>query len=101
MHFALAIDILASEDRKKIIAEHIWNKILEKYKRAKRLGNFYIIKIDSQDDWKLILDSLTTYVNALEEKVHFIMTPIMTGGRYNGILKKDSWDFINEITDNK
>jgi hypothetical protein len=28
--------------------------------------------------------------------VHFIMSPLMSGGRYNGILPQDAWDGINE-----
>ena len=99
MHFALILDIKATGARKTEIDNHIWDNILSKYKRAKRLsGKIIILKIESDSDWKNILERISEYTKDQEETIHFIMTPAMTGGRYNGVLPKDHWDFINEIT---
>jgi hypothetical protein len=101
MHFTLALDIKATDtNRRKEISSHIWDVLLSNFKRAKRLsGTLIIIKINSDQDWKNILNGLTEYINNQPEKIHFIMTPPMTGGRYQGLLAKGDWDFINEITD--
>jgi hypothetical protein len=99
MHFALVLDIKATGVRKTEIETHIWDTILSKYKRAKRLnGNMIVAQISSDTDWNEILSKMAEYVKEQKETIHFIMTPAMTGGRYNGILPKDNWDFINEIT---
>ena len=99
MHLAIGLDIRASTDRKNEIAKNIKDVVFKKNKFAKRLGNFYIIKINSNEEANIILDALTSFANEQAETINFIMTPVMTGGRYNGLLKKGSWDFINEITD--
>ena len=98
MHFALIVEIVAEVGRKKEIESYIWDTILSPYKRAKRLGNLMIIQINSDTDWNDIFSKTSHYVKEQTEKIHFIMTPAMTGGRYNGILGKEQWDFINEIT---
>lgn len=99
MHFTLILDIKASGERKTEIERYIWDDILSKYKRAKRLsGKVIILQIESDSEWKKILERLSEYSKEQPETIHYIMTPAMTGGRYNGILPKDNWDFINEIT---
>lgn len=99
MHFALILDIKAIGDTKTEIEKYIWETLLSKYKRAKRLnGSLIIIKIDSDLDWKEILNKLNDYIKERTETIHFVMTPAMTGGRYNGVLAKDGWNYINEIT---
>lgn len=102
MHFVLGLDIQTTDiSRKSVINTYIWSTILNSYKRARRLGNFLIIKIDTDQDWKNIFTKLTEYSNAQPETIQFIMTPPMSGGTYNGILNKGDWDFINEITADK
>ncbi len=103
MHFTLGLDIKTTDvNRRKEIASHIWDVLLSRYKRAMRLsGALIIIKINSDQDWRNILNELTDYTNNQLETIHFMMTPPMTGGRYQGILKKGDWDFINEITDDE
>nr|WP_299214216.1 hypothetical protein [uncultured Allomuricauda sp.] len=99
MHIGIALEIKANAERKKEIRDYIWNNILSQYKRAMRLGgNFLVLRIPSQDDWQKILNEMTSYTKDVPETVHFIMTPPMEGSRYNGVLEKGNWDFINEIT---
>jgi hypothetical protein len=100
MHFAMCLDIKATGNRYAEISDHIWDNLLAKHKRARRLGNFFIVQVNSQDQWDSILSATTEYINEQPESIHFIMTPVMSGGKYNGILNKDDWDFINEITNN-
>ena len=97
MHFIFTYDLSASGKRREEIEESI-NKIIKPYKWARRLSTFYIIKIDSESDWNSILQQVQNLSKNIPEKFHFIMSPAMSGGSYNGILKKGDWDFVNKLT---
>jgi len=97
MHFTLTYDLGASGNRRTEIETEI-DKILKPYNWAKRLTTFYIVKIDNQSEWDKILQQLQDLSKSITEKFHFIMSPVMDGGNYNGILKKGSWDNVNKIS---
>lgn len=96
MHFVLTYDITTTGPTRQSIEDDIHN-IIRPYKWIKVLTTFYIIKINSKNDWQTILNSLG---NTAKTKVYlrFVMSPPMVGGTYNGMLKNDEWNVINEIT---
>ena len=97
MHCTLTYDLGATGDRRTQIEAEI-DKILKPYRWAKRLTTFYVVEIDSKENWDKLLTDLQNLSKSISERFHFIMSPPMTGGRYNGILPSGKWDFINEIT---
>ncbi|MDE6159466.1 MAG: hypothetical protein K2F69_05155 [Bacteroidaceae bacterium] len=97
MHFVLSYDLSAQGTRRSEIEEKIEN-VLSPYKHVKRLSTFYIVLIRVDSDWEAIRSSLTALSQEISETFHFIMSPSMEGGKYNGILQKGEWDEINAIT---
>ena len=98
MHFVVAWDISAKGERWTAINNDL-KSVIDKYSWARPLTTYYIVKVSGQSDWDAILNSLTTKAKSHKETVHFVMSPLMQGGRYNGILPKDMWDKINKRTD--
>ena len=97
MHFVLSYDLSAAGERRTEIESRIEN-ILANYKHIKRLSTFYIVHVSNNIEWESIRTALTNLVNGISEKMHFIMSPLMNGGMYNGILSTGEWDEINAIT---
>ena len=97
MHFVLSYDLSATGERRSSIEERI-NNILAPYSHVKRLTTFYIIHIQDEVQWEAVRSSLTALAQEIPETLHFIMTPAMSGGQYNGMLQKGDWDEINKIT---
>jgi hypothetical protein len=97
MHFVFTYDLSATGERRKQIEEEL-DTYLKPYAWVRRLSTFYIIKVNSTLEWENLLKQLQGYSNSLPEKFHFIMSPPMTGGTYNGILTEGLWDDINKIS---
>lgn len=100
MHFALTYDLSAQGQRRAEIEKRI-EEILNPYVHVKRLSTFYVVHVNDTAEWEQIRQSLTNLSQAIQETFHFIMTPLINGGRYNGILNSGEWDEINQITNMK
>lgn len=94
MHFVVSWDINAQG------AE--WNQhneglktVLKPYSWARPLTTFYIVNVPSQQEFDFILNSLTQYSQSFPGKINIVMSPLMSGGRYNGVLPQNMWDEIN------
>lgn len=97
MHFTLTYD-LGAEGEQRTIVENKISEILKPYKLVKKLTTFYIIYVPSTDKWDLLLSELTNLSKSIPDRFHFLMSPAMSGGIYNGVLPKEEWNSINEIT---
>ncbi len=97
MHFVLSYDLGADGTRRAEIEEKI-QKIINKYRNVKRLTTFYIIHVGNSLEWENIRSQLTNLSVEIPERLHFIMTPLMDGGKYNGILLEGQWEEVNAIT---
>jgi hypothetical protein len=97
VHVALAWNIIASGSR--------WNEINDKLEAVikthswvRSFPSLYVVKVSSTEERDELVVKLTEIAKSVPEKVNFIITPVMTGGRYNGFLPKDLWDKINDRT---
>lgn len=97
MHFVLSYDLGATGEKRREI-EHRIESILNPYRHTKRLSTFYIVHIQTNTEWETIRTALTSLSREIVERFHFIMSPVMSEGSYNGILLKGEWDEINAIT---
>jgi len=98
MHIAVTWDISASGDR--------WNKIndqvreaLKPYSWARPLSTFYVVRVAGEADRSAIQSALVSIAKSVTESVNFVVSPIMSSGRYDGYLPTDMWKNINERTD--
>ena len=97
MHVAISWDITASGELWKQIDERL-RAAIQAYPWVRPLSTFYVVKIYSETDRTLILNSMTTVAKSSGVTIHFLITPAMVGGQYQGYLPSDNWTMINERT---
>ena len=97
MHFVLSYDLsLQGEQRTQV--ENQIQTIISPYRHVRCLTTFYIVHIDDRVAWQNILNLLSELSRQNQGQLLFVMSPIMHGGRYNGMLQTGGWDAINELT---
>ncbi len=99
MHFIFSYDLnVAAGVRRNEIESNILAS-LPKNKYTRQLNNFYIVRCNDNNEWKEIFNKLVDISKAIPEILHFIMSsPTATSEKYNGILPRESWNCINELT---
>lgn len=97
MHCVFSYDLAADGDILRELESTI-SSILTPYRHVRRLQSFYIIHVDNVEAWNTLLRELTSYLQPRPERAHFILSPPMEGGMYNGLLGSNEWEEINEIT---
>lgn len=97
MHFVLSYDLSADGKRRTELEEQI-QTIINPYRHVKRLSTFYIVRVNNNVEWTTIWRQMTNLSQGIPERLWFIMSPLMEGGHYNGILPEDQWADINAIT---
>jgi hypothetical protein len=94
MHFMISWEINASghawttlDDKMKgKLAQHSWVHVLK---------TTYVVQVQSQTAWDSIHNELVNLCKA-NPGITFIMTPLINGGAYNGMLPPNLWDEINK-----
>jgi len=62
------------------------------------LGNTYVIKVNSDAEATQLLNAIVGVARTAPNSMNFIVTPIISGGRYNGWLPQSLWTQINSVT---
>lgn len=96
-HIAISWDITATGDRWKVLNEQML-AVLKPYSWVRPLSTFYIVQIHNESARGAIQSALEAVAKAAPEQIHFLVSPAMQGGRYNGYLSRDTWPMINERT---
>jgi hypothetical protein len=96
MHIMLAWDITAKDDRAKAISGEM-KSALDGFSWVRVLRNVFILKIDAVEDRDNLHEKLKRVASEVgeDEKVNFIISPALEGGRYQGWLPKRLWPKIN------
>ncbi|WP_324037035.1 hypothetical protein [Aeromonas caviae] len=94
MHFIISWDINATGSEWEQHNEAM-KSFLKPYSWAKPLSTIYIVNVVGQFNWDNILQQITNYVQSFPGKINFIMSPLMSGGRYNGVLSNEMWNEVN------
>ena len=97
MHVVISWDISASGDQWDTINERMREQI-KPFSWARPLSTFYVVRIAGETDRQSIKKQLTSVAKSVSETVHFVISPLMSAGRYDGYLPNDSWNKINERT---
>lgn len=99
MHCIFSYDLQLEAGQRRQEIENQIEGILQQYTpNVRRLSTFFIIHLRNQAEWDTLLDRLSRLSRGIPETFYFILSPIMDGGRYNGILPRGEWDGINAIT---
>ena len=97
LHIAVSWDIPATDDRWKALNEQML-EALKPYSWVRPLSTFYIVQIHSESARGGIQSALEAVAKAAPERIHFLISPAMQGGKYNGYLSSGAWPKINERT---
>lgn len=99
MHFIVAWDIDVPKEQLHHV-ERKMNFLLNQFTWVRPLEqNMFIVKAKSQTEWNRLNRGLLGVAEAYpEDAVNFIMSPLMSGGTYDGLLKEDLWNDVNDIT---
>ena len=95
MHFVVSWDISSQGEEWNRLNEQMKEK-LAPYSWARPLTTFYVVNVNSQETWNSILNQMTSVCKSNPNKINFVMTPLMSGGQYNGMLNNDMWAEINK-----
>jgi hypothetical protein len=97
MHFILTYDIHSSGNPRTIIENQI-SEVISQYSWVKPLTTTFVINVPSQTEWDVIFNSITNISQQNPNTLNFLMSPLMSGGRYNGMLNENLWTEINNRT---
>ena len=95
MHIVISWDISANTQRWEEINKKL-KEGLSGYSWARPLSTFYVVKIASEVDRGIIRGRLIEIAKSVTETVHIVISPMMSGGQYDGFLPKDMWAKLNE-----
>jgi len=97
MHIVISWDISAAGARWTQINEQLQQQLVN-FAYFKPLNTFYIVRVNSEQDRVNIRDALQRVSKAQVERVLLVVSPVMIGGSYDGLLPPDQWLKINELT---
>jgi hypothetical protein len=97
MHVTLSWDISATGERWKAIDDQLVAAI-KPHSWVRPLKTVYVVKLSSEAERKALQDRLVAVAQSVAENVRFLLTPLMSGGTYNGYLASDAWVKIAERT---
>ena len=97
MHIAVTWDISASGNRWKEINDQM-REVLRPFSWVRPLTTFFVVRVSGRGDQDSIRNGLLAVAKSVSEQVHFVVSPIMSPGRYDGYLPKDMWAELNQRT---
>lgn len=99
MHFSVSWDISAPQPRWSAINDQLF-AVISGYAHLRPVNTFYIVRVASQAEWDAVRLGLTNVALATTDAtIHFVMTPLIQGGRYDGRLPTTTWPEINRLTE--
>jgi hypothetical protein len=98
MHMVVSWDI-KTENPKWAEIDAKLKDALQGFSWVRPLTTFYVVRLTSDADRMTIRDRMLVIAKAAGVTVHFILSPVMAGGRYDGYLPADSWPKLNERSD--
>ena len=72
---------------------------LDGYQWVRPFGNVHVVRVQSVRQWEHIHNLISVVVDRSPHKILFIMSPPIQGGSYNGVLDKEVWSALNNITE--
>lgn len=98
MHIVVSWDIKTKQPKWGEVDEKL-KACLDGYSWVRPLTTFYVVKIGSESDRVQIRERLVNVAKSAGVTTHIVVSPAMSGGRYDGYLPSDSWPKINARSD--
>ena len=99
MHIVVCWEIVNAPDRE---SWEMWNgrlkEVINAFQWVRPIRSVYVVTV--QEDWQrlLIAHGLTRVSEQSSGMVRVLMSPTMIGGRYGGVLPKELWVELNQLT---
>ncbi len=90
MHFIVSWDINAEGEKWDALNAQL-KECIEDYSWARPLSTFYVVRISAPQEWQEIKKNLIEVAEGSPVRIHLVIGPLMSGGRYDGYLPKDFW----------
>ncbi len=97
MHFVVSWDIPVTTVNREGLESQLIG-CFNSYQYVKPLTTFYIVKVSSQTEYSNILTNLQTIGKSIPGGFRLVISPLMTGGRYDGLHDNETWQTINHIS---
>jgi hypothetical protein len=98
MHIMLAWNVTIDDETDRKATNDRMRGALDGYSWVRVMPSVYVVKIDEADERDRLQERLREIAKE-EDAVKYIISPLMTGGQYNGWLPKRLWPKINERDD--
>ena len=96
MHFIFSYKINNVQKGDKV-KEQLLN-VISKYEYTAVFDSLLLVRINEETEWNTIRTEITAIAKRDDGDVYFIMSPVLTSGKYNGWLQKGIWEVINKIS---
>lgn len=96
MYITFCFDIL-DKNEESLIKEKIKNLLADLY-WVKPLSNYFIIDIDDYEDGLKLRKNIISLGRQYKGKFRFLVSPIYNTRGFGGIIPKDLWASIRDIT---
>jgi hypothetical protein len=97
MHFTLSWDIEGDIESYKSISNLLTYTIKNHSMLiTEPISKFIVVKVENEAKWHIILKALIGICEMHKGKITFIMSPLMTGGQYNGRIR--DYTKVNEAS---
>lgn len=96
MHIMLAWYVVTEDKSEQKAVNDRMKEALSGYSWVRVMPSVYVVKIDEADERDVLHERLKETVKGISETVHYLISPLMEGGRYTGWLPKRLWPKINE-----
>ncbi|WP_422450692.1 MULTISPECIES: hypothetical protein [unclassified Endozoicomonas] len=98
MHLAISWDISAQNPQWDQLNNQML-AVLSPYSWVRPLSTFYVVRVNGEVDRHNIFNGLTAVAqSSTMNQINFLISPLMSAGRYDGFLPQDAWVNINERT---
>jgi hypothetical protein len=89
MHFTLSWDIEQTDEEGYKRISSLITDTIKKHSMliTEPISKFVVVKVENEAKWHIILKALTGLCEMHKGKLTFIMSPLMTGGQYNGRIR--------------
>jgi hypothetical protein len=98
MHVIVSWEIDAAAARRRSIHDDL-KKRLAAFAWAAPLSALYVVKVSSEDDRQRILADLREVTEGSSTGVKIVVSPLMSGGMYTGVLPHELWLRVNEVAE--
>ena len=98
MHVIVSWEIDAAPARRSAIHDDL-KKRLAAFAWAAPLSALYVVKVSSEDDRQRILADLREVADESSANIKIVVSPLMSGGMYTGVLPHQLWLRVNEIAE--